>query len=163
MLLRAAGLPEVRAGALCLCLRLRHIAALFGLAVPASAGAVIHLARSIDPNLTGASAGARSGARARRCRGRGRRGAGAGCSRGGTPRLDAAMTSAGAGPLCAGEGRAVLAGRCDCIRILRLARAYWQEEACNQDERKERFAHQNCSYERPRPSISSSGNALRNL
>ena len=136
MLLRAAGLPVVRAGALCLCLRLRHIAALFGLAVPANAGAVIHLARSIDPNLTGASAGARSGARARRYRGRGRRGGGAGFSRGGTPRLDAAMTPAGAGPLCAGEGRAVLAGRCDCIRILRLARANRQEEACDQRERK---------------------------
>jgi Protein of unknown function (DUF1153) len=64
------------------------------------------------------------------------------------------MTPAGAGPLCTGEGRTILAGRCDCVGILGMAGADWEEEARDQSEGQQEFAHQYCSYKRSWPSIS---------
>jgi hypothetical protein len=62
----------VRPGTLRLGLRLGHVTAMFGLAVPSVTGAVIDLAGGIDPDLTSAAIRARSGALA--CCGRGRGG-----------------------------------------------------------------------------------------
>src|SRR5262249_51864133 len=129
--LRGASLPVVRLNALLLSLRLGHVSALLGLAVPSGAGAVIHLATGIDPNLAGAC-GSRSGALApcwRWLRGRlGRRANRAGCCRGRAPRLHAAMTPTGAGTLRTGEGGTVLAGGGDGVRVLRADSANWQEK-----------------------------------
>jgi hypothetical protein len=56
-----ASFSVVRSGALCPRFCLGHITALLGLAVPASAGAVVDLTGGVHPNLTGAT-GSRSGA-----------------------------------------------------------------------------------------------------
>jgi hypothetical protein len=84
--LRAASLPVVGPIALSLGLDFGHIGPLLRLAVPASAGAVIDLARGIDPDLTGPAGGCWRLRCLCCCRG-GR--CGAGCRR--SPRLDAAM------------------------------------------------------------------------
>ena len=66
--LRSANLSVVWPSALLLSLRLGHVAALLGLAVPSGAGAVIHFAAGVDPNLARAPNRARNGALARRRR-----------------------------------------------------------------------------------------------
>jgi len=116
----------IRLGPLRLRLRLGHIGALLGLAVPASTGAVVHVTVGIDPNLAVAG---RCGSGAPGCGGRWRGQLGrrihrdGGCFSG-TPRLHAAMAAAGAGALGTGEGCAVLAGRCDRTCALRLGGAF---------------------------------------
>jgi len=71
--LRRASLSVVWPGSLRLRLRLGHVTAVLGLAVPAITGAVVDFTGGIDPDLTGAATGARSsalagcGRRLRRC------------------------------------------------------------------------------------------------
>jgi hypothetical protein len=52
----------VRSNALCSRFCFGHVTAVLGLAVPAIARAMVHFARGINPDLTGAATGARSGA-----------------------------------------------------------------------------------------------------
>jgi len=82
--LRGASFPVVRPGALRLGLRLGHVTAVFGLAIPTVTGAVIDLAGGIDPDLISAATGARGAALAR-CARRERCSDWAGCCRGCTP------------------------------------------------------------------------------
>jgi hypothetical protein len=91
-------------------LRLRHVAALLGLAVPAGPWAMIYFAGGVDPNLAGAR-GSWSGLTPccgrRLCR---RWVHWAARRRALAPRLNTAVAATGSGTFCAGERRAVLAG-----------------------------------------------------